>query len=151
MRDVKMSDKEKVEMLREFVKALEKFDLEKANSFCSDDFIWVLPMKTVKGKEALREIFNWLKETVKDYKIAETGNGVLVQGDLAFYEHTMSGVMQGEKVSYLAMCAYEFKGDKIKECRTVFDRLSIAEQASSKWLPKKFVNTIVNQMQKGLN
>ncbi|MDW7730154.1 MAG: nuclear transport factor 2 family protein [Bacillota bacterium] len=146
-----MSDEEKAEMMREFVKALEIFDQEKAYSFCADDLVWVMPMKTYKGKEELREFFKWLSDTVKDYKITETGNGILVQGDKAFFEHTMSGIMQGEKVSYLALCAYEFKDGKIKELRTVFDRLSIAEQASSKWLPKKFVNTIVSQMQKGLD
>ena len=72
------------------------------------------------------------------------------QGDKAFFEHSISGIMQGEKAEYLAMCAYEFSDDKINKVRTVFDRLSIAEQASSKWIEKKFVNTIINQMQKGL-
>jgi len=146
-----MSDEEKAEMMREFVKALEIFDLEKANALCADNLVWIMPIKTYKGKEELRALFNWLRDTVKDYKITETGNGILVQGDKAFFEHTMSGIMQGEKVSYLALCAYEFNDGKIKELRTVFDRLSIAEQASSKWLPKKFVNTIVSQMQKGLD
>jgi ketosteroid isomerase-like protein len=146
-----MSNEEKAEMMREFVKALEIFDLEKAYSLCADDLVWVMPMKTYKGKEELRSFFNWLRNTVKDYKITEKGNGILVQGDKAFFEHTMSGIMQGEKVSYLALCAYEFNDGKIKELRTVFDRLAIAEQASSKWLPKKFVNTIVSQMQKGLD
>jgi len=46
-----MSDKEKAELMREFVKALEIFDLEKSYSLCTDDFTWVMPMTNVKGKE----------------------------------------------------------------------------------------------------
>ncbi len=145
-----MSDEKKAEMMREFVKAFESNDFKKAASFCSDDIVWHTPMSTFKGKEELKRYFDWAAEAIKDYKIAETGIGILVQGDKAFFEHTFSGTMQGEKAAFLAICAYEFTGNKIKECRTVFDRLSIAEQASSKWLEKKFVNTIVNQMQKGL-
>lgn len=145
-----MSEDKKAEIIREFVKAFESNDFGKAATLCSDDIIWHTPLGTFKGKEELKRYFDWAAETIKDYKITETGIGILVQGDKAFFEHNISGTMQGEKGSILAMCAYEFTGNEIKECRTVFDRLSIAEQASSKWIEKKFVNTIVNQMQKGL-
>ena len=145
-----MSDEEKAKMMREFVKAIESNDFEKAESLCSDDIVWYTPMSTFKGKEELKRYFDWAAETIKEYKVTETGIGIMVQGDKAFFEHTISGIMQGEKASFLAVCAYEFTENKIKACRTIFDRLTIAEQASSKWLPKKIVNTIVNQMQKGL-
>ncbi len=145
-----MSSEKKAEIMRGFVKSFEDLDIDKAISFCTDDFDWLTPMKHFKGKEGLREFINWLAESVKDYKVTESGIGILVEGDKAFFEHTMSGEMQGEKVSFLAICTYEFSGDKIKVGRTVYDRLAIAEQASNKWLPKKLVGTIVNQMQKGL-
>ena len=146
-----MSNESKAEMMREFVKSFEALDTDKAISFCTEDFEWLTPMKHFKGKEGLKQFMKWLAETVKDYNISESGIGILVEGDKAFFEHTMSGIMQGEKVSFLAICTYEFSGDKIKACRTVYDRLAIAEQASSQWLPKKLVSTIVNQMQKGLD
>ncbi len=146
----KMSEDKKAEMMREFVKSFEVNDLDKLASLCTDDIVMSTSMGTFNGKEGLERYFNWITENVKDYKVTEAGNGILVQGDKAFFEHTLSGVMEGEKAEFLAMCAYEFRDDKIKTVRTVFDRLSIAEQASSKWIEKKFVNTIVNQMQKGL-
>jgi len=145
-----MSEDKKAEILREYVKAFESNDFEKVASLCTDDIIFESPMGTFRGKEDLRRYSDWMAENIKDYKVTEAGNGILVQGDKAIFEHTMSGKMQGEEGSVLAMCAYEFRDDKIKTVRVVFDRLSIAEQASSKWLEKKFVNTIVNQMQKGL-
>ena len=145
-----MSEDKKAEILREYVEAFESNNFEKVVSLCTDDIIFESPMGIFRGKEDLKRYFDWLSENITDNKVTEAGNGILVQGDKAFFEHTISGTMQGEKASFLAICAYEFSDDKIKTVRFLFDRLSIAEQASSKWLEKKFVNTIVNQMQKGL-
>jgi len=141
----------KAAIMRDFTSSFQVNDFEKAISLCSDDVTWETSMGKFNGKEGLKRYFDWVAENVKDYKITETGLGILEQDDRAFYEHTISGIMQGEKVEFLAMCTYEFSGDKIKNLRTVFDRLSIAEQASSnQFIPKKLVNTIINQMQKGL-
>ena len=49
-----MSDEEKAKMMREFVKAIESNDFEKAESLCSDDIVWYTPMSTFKGKEELK-------------------------------------------------------------------------------------------------
>ena len=49
------------------------------------------------------------------------------------------------------MCAYEFSNDKIREVKTVFDRLLIAKQAAKGWLPETLVNLIVKQAEKGLH
>jgi hypothetical protein len=49
------------------------------------------------------------------------------------------------------MCAYEFTNDKIKEVRTVYDRLLMAKQAAKGWLSKTLVNSIVKQAEKGLH
>ena len=147
---VNMSDDKKAEMMREFVKAFESNDLDKLTSLCTDDIVMINSIGTFSGKEGLKHYVDWLANNISDLKIAETGNGILVQGDKAFFEHTFSGTMQGEKAEFLAMCAYEFSDEKIKTVRTIFDRLSIAEQASSKWIEKKIVNNLVSQMQKGL-
>ncbi len=42
---------------------------------------------------------------MKDMKVTETGNGIIVQGDKAFFEHVLSGTYQGKKFEFLAMCA----------------------------------------------
>ncbi len=140
----------KAELMRDFVSSIESNDFDKASALCTDDLTWETSMGTFEGKEGLKRYFDWIADTVEDYKVTETGAGIIEQGDKALFEHEMSGVMQGEKVSFLAMCVYEFSGEKISKLRTVFDRLAIAEQASSQWLPKKIVNTVVNQLQKGL-
>jgi hypothetical protein len=59
--------------------------------------------------------------------------------------------MQGKRAEVLAMCAYEFDGDKIKETRTTWDRLSMAQQAVKGWLPTMMVNMMVKQAEKGLH
>ncbi len=145
-----MFGKQKTEIMRDFVDAFANNDLEKVKALCKDDFVWLTPMKKINGLNELESYFQWIADTVEGCKVTETGVGMMVKDDTALFEHTISGRMQGEDVSFLAMCIYEFEGDKIRECRTVFDRMAIAEQASSSWLPKKLVNTIVNQMQKGL-
>lgn len=145
-----MSDNRKAEMMREFVKAFEVNDFDKLLSLCTEDIVMVNSNGTFSGKEGLKHYVDWLANNISDLKITETGNGILIQGDKAFFEHTFTGIMQGENAEFLAMCAYEFSDDKIKTVRTIFDRLSIAEQASSKWIEKKIVNTLVSQMQKGL-
>ena len=146
-----MFDNKKAEIMKDFVGAFANNNFEKVKSLCTDDFVWYTPMKKVNGLDDLENYFQWIADTVEGCKVTETGAGIMVKGDTAFFEHTISGRMQGEDVSFLAICIYEFDGDKIKECRTTFDRMAIAEQASSSWLPKKLVNTIVNQMQKGLD
>ncbi len=142
----------RADLMREFVSCCEANDVDKVLTLCTEDIVWETPMGTFKGKEEMKHYMNWIADTVQDFKLTESGNKIVEQGDKAFFEHTMSGVMQGKKVSYLAICAYEFEGDKISRLRTVFDRLTIAEQASSgQFIPKKLINTIIGQMQKGLN
>jgi hypothetical protein len=50
----------------------------------------------------------------------------------------------------LALCAYEFEGEKIQSLRTIFDRLAVVEQAASGWLQRTLAGTIASQTTKGL-
>ena len=146
-----MSDEKKKEVMHTFVKSFEEMDVEKALSLCTDDVTWTTPFGIFKGKEEVKRYLDWNGTNTKDVKFTESGSGILVQGDIASFEHRISGIMQGEKVDFLAMCTYQFSGDQVKEMKTVFDRLDIAEQATSTWLPKKIVNTLVSQLHKGLD
>jgi hypothetical protein len=83
-------------------------------------------------------------------KITETGNGIIVQGDKAFFEHILSGTFQDKKYEMLAMCAYEFSGDKIKKVRSVYDRLLTAQQVVKGWLATPIVNMVVKQSEKSM-
>ena len=103
--------------------------------------------KAIKGKVGY--IVD-LDKKMKDIKVKECGLGIIAQGNKAFFEHELSGTAGGKKVAFLAFCAYEFEGGKIKEVRTTYDRLSMAQQAAS-GLPKMMVNMIVKQAEKGLH
>ena len=144
-----MADEKIVSIMREFVKTLGKEDIEKTLSYFTEDGVWVNPNGTFKGKEELRRYLTVMSESMQDVTVTECGNGIIVQGDKAFFEHVIAGTMKGERAEVLAMCAYEFSGDKIKESRTTYDRLSMAEQAAT-GLGKWMVNLIVKQAEKGL-
>ena len=145
-----MAEEKIASIMRDFVGAMAKGDVEKMLSFLTEDAAWVNPNGTFKGKEELRRYLTWMAQTMQDAMITETGNGIIVQGNKAFFEHVIAGTMNGMKYEGLAMCAYEFKGEKIKELRTAWDRLSMAKQVAKGWLAKWGVNSIVKQAEKGL-
>ncbi len=146
-----MAEEKIAGIMRDFAKTMEKGDAEKTLSFFTEDGVWVNPNGTFRGKEELRRSLTWMAQTMRDMSVTECGNGIIVQGNKAFFEHVIAATVEGQKVEVLAMCAYEFRGDKIKETRTTFDRLSLAKQAAKGWLPKKLVNFMVKQAEKGLH
>ena len=137
-------------IMREFVKTMEDGDVEKTLAYFAEDGVWINPNGTFRGKAELRRYMTVMYDQMKDTKVKECGNGIIAQGNKAFFEHEISSTMQGKRATILAFCAYEFAGDKIKEVRTTFDRLSMAQQAVKGWLPKMMVNMIVKQSEKGL-
>ena len=136
-------------LVREFLKTMESGDLEKSLAYFTDNAVWTCPQGTFRGKDEIRRYMAALNDQMKDTKVTECGNGLFVQGNKALIEHEISGTMQGKKASVLAFCAYEFEGDKIKEVRSAFDRLSMAQQITS-GLPNMMVNMIAKQSQKGM-
>ena len=145
-----MADEKIPGIMRDFVKAMEKGDVEKQLSLLTEDAVWANPNGTFKGKEELRRYLTVMSESMQDVTVTECGNGIIVQGNKAFFEHVIGGTMKGRRAEVLAMCAYEFSGDKIKEVRTTYDRLSMAQQAAT-GLGKWMVNLIVKQAEKGLH
>jgi predicted ester cyclase len=126
-------------------------DVEKALSFCAEDATWIAPEGTFQGKEELRRYATWMKSALQDRSFTEEGIGILVRGDQAAFEHTFEGTFEGEKVRWLAMCAYEFSEGKIQHMRTVSDRLSILQQAAKGWLEETVVSSLVKRAEKGLH
>lgn len=141
---------EKAGIMREFVKAMAAGDVEKTLAYFSEDAVSVDPYGTYKGKEAIKRNLTTMSTNMKDMKVTETGNGIILQGDKAFFEHVLSGTFQGKKFEMLAMCAYEFSGDKIKNVRSVYDRLLVAQQVVKGWPAKPFVNMVVKQSEKAM-
>ena len=139
---------DKATIIREYEKAKADMDLEKAFSYLTDDVVLVTPNGTYKNKEAIKNFLITMAKDMKDTKVTETGNGIIVQGDKAFFERVISGTFQGQKYIVPTMGAYEFSGNKIKAVRDIGDRLLVAQQAAKGWLPKTMVNMIVRQMEK---
>ena len=143
-----MAKEEIANIMRDFVQTMAKGDVEKTLSFFTEDGVFVTPNGTFKGKDELRRHLSAEAESIQNMRVTETGNGIIVEGNKAFFEHIIAGTVQGKRAEVLAMCAYEFSDGKIKETRSVFDRLSQAQQAAKGWLPKMLVNFIVKQMEK---
>jgi ketosteroid isomerase-like protein len=145
-----MSEEKNAGTMREFVKTMAAGDVPKIMSFLADDPVFTTPYGTYKGKEAIQPLMAAMAKNMPDMKITECGNGVICQGDKAFFEHNISGTYQGKKYDCLAMCAYEFSGDKIKNMRTVYDRLLMAQQLVKGWPARPIVNMVVKQSEKAM-
>jgi len=145
-----MADEKIPGIMRDFSRALEAKDTEKVLSFFTDDGSWTTPEGIFKGKDEIRRFLKWQFNQVHDIKITEHGNGIIAQGNAAFYEHMIAGTVRGVKAEYLSLCAWEFKDDKIKALRTVNDRLSLARQVARGWLAKWLVSLVANRAEKGL-
>ena len=145
-----MAEEKVPSLMREFVKTMEDGDVEKTLAYFAEDGVWTNPHGTFRGKDELRRCVSAMYAQMKNIKVNECGLGIIAQGNKAFFEHEISSTMQGKKANALAFCAYEFEGDKIKEVRSAFDRLSMAQQITS-GLPRMMVNMIVKQAEKGLH
>ena len=143
-----MTNEEIAKTMRDFVQTMAKGDVEKTLSFFTEDGVFVTPNGTFKGKDELRRHLSAEAESIQNMRVTETGNGIIVEGNKAFFEHIIAGTVQGKRAEVLAMCAYEFSDGKIKEVRSAFDRLSQAQQSVKGWLPKILINFIVKKMEK---
>lgn len=145
-----MSEEQVKNTMREVRKALEAKDTEKVLSLLTEDATWEAPEGTFKGKAEVKRYVTWLNQ-MPDLKITESGIKIMAQGNTGVYEHIISGTFEGRKWEVLTMCVYEFAGDKIKNIRSVNDRLAIAKQTAKGMIAKRAVNAIVNAMEKGLH
>ena len=146
-----MAKEEIISIMRNFKDAYNKKDLEESLSFFAEDADCVYPDGVFKGKEEIKRYFKRLFEIIPDQKVIESGVKIIAEEDRAVYEHIFEGSYEGMKYQILALCICEFKGDKIQHIRTVYDRLSLAKQVAKGKMAKMAVNSIINQMEKGLH
>jgi uncharacterized protein (TIGR02246 family) len=109
-----MTEEKIASIMRDLIKSLETGDVEKTLSFFAEDGVWINPNGTFKGKEELRRYLTNSAQLMRDVKVTETGNKIIVQGNKAFYEHDIAATIEGKRAEGLAMCAYEFTNDKIQ-------------------------------------
>ena len=142
---------EKIESkVREYINAINKKDTEKALSFFTDDATWTANEGIFKGREELKRYITWMFESLPDISIADDGIGIIVQGNIAVYQHTFEATVEGIKIKVPSICVYEFSGEKCKNHWAYNDRLSSAKQAVTGLIGRKVVNTLINRMEKGL-
>jgi len=146
-----MSEDNHVSMILELARAFESGDLDKILSLFDDDITFVNPFGTFEGKAEAERFLSWNLKSVKFEKISEEGIGILVQGNKAFYDHKVVCQLDDTPAEFFVMSSYEFSNGKFKLWRQIFDRLSIAEQTASGFLPQKAVRAIVQAARKGLD
>ena len=146
-----MSEKKIEGIMRDFVKAIEEQNVEKALSFLTDDAEYVTPEGTFKGKEEVRRYLIWGTRTTLYQKVRDAGIGIMVRGNRAVFEHIVEGTYEGTRYEALTICVYEFSDEKIQHLRTVVDRLSIAKQVAKGWFAKRIMNSIIARAEKGLH
>ena len=146
-----MSEEKIESIMRDFLAALGARDVEKALSFLAEDATWVLPEGTFRGKGEIGRYLRWMMQSIPDFAYSEAGIGIVVRGNKAAYEHVLTATIRGAKCEWLALCAYEFTGEKIQRLRTVNDRLSVVKQAARGWFQRAIVNSLLRQAEKGLH
>lgn len=137
-------------IIRNFVGALEKGDLDGALSFFTEDATWYTAPGTFRGKDEIKKYATWLIQTVSNMKFTDDGVGILVQGNKALYQHILTGTFEGITFKVPAVCTYEFDGEKCKNHWTINDRLLIAKQVVKGPIAKMAVSAIINRTEKGL-
>src|SRR4030042_4591304 len=130
-----MSEEQIKAAMRGFVKSIMEADVTKSLSYLAQDVVWVAPQGTFKGSAEVQKYLTWMKQVAKDCKITETGIGILVQGNTAAFEHNIAATTDNMKWEIPALCVYEFKGDKIQNIRSFYDRLAQASQVVKGVIP----------------
>ena len=118
-------------LMRDCVKAMADGRIDEAVEFFADDGVWITPFGKFVGKEQIKKFLDWQRSQMT-YTVEIAGNDIIASDRKAFFEHFIKANLQGKPVELSAMCAWEFdNNDKVKACRTVYDRFSTLEQAAT--------------------
>ena len=129
--------------------AMVKKDIEKLLSFFTDDARLISSEGTFIGKKEIGRYFTWMSEPYEE--TTSTTVNLIVQGDKAAHEYVIEATSaDGTRVSLPGVAMYDFKDGKAQEIRGYLDRLMMAKQVVKGWFPKRIINTIVKQAEKGL-
>ena len=146
-----MTEIEYESIIRDFVYALERKDIDRALGFFTNDATWITASGTFKGTKEIKNYIVWLVESLSDITFTDDGVGLIVQGTNAVYQHIFRSTFEGKKLNAPSVCTYQFSGNKCKNHWSISDRLLMAKQAAAGPIAKKAVNAIVNRMEKGLH
>ena len=133
------------DLMRDCVKAMADGKNAEAADYFAEDGIWITPFGKFVGREEILHFLDWQKDQMS-YTVEIAGNDIIISDKKAFFEHFIKANVQGKPVEMSAMCAWEFNADnKVKECRTVYDRFSTLEQAAT-GIGKMMVGMIAKQL-----
>jgi len=144
-----MTDQQIKDAIHGFLKSWTAGDVKNALSFFAEDALFVTPLGTFKGTAQIEKYITWVSRMTKDYKVTETGIGIITQGDVGVIEYNLSGIYHGMKWETPAMAIYEFENGKIGSMRGFYNVLSRSQQ-TTKGISRWIVNLVVNGAQKGL-
>lgn len=114
-----MTEKKFEVMIRDYVDALEKNDVDRALSFFTNDAVWSNPKGVYTGTKELTEYLTWLFKTLSDMKFVDDGVGVIVQENKGIYQHILECTIRGSKIKVPTFCTYLFDGRKCEIHRTI--------------------------------
>jgi ketosteroid isomerase-like protein len=159
-----MSEEKLVSVICDFVEAIVKQDVEKTLSFITEDVVWVQPEGTFKGKGEVKRLLTWLPKSFwySQVKVRDAGIGILVRGNNAVYEQIIEGVSAHDRTYEApAISIFEFSGEKIRQYRTLCDRVTLGKQGCGKqgcgkqgyggWLDRKILGGILDTWEEGLH
>jgi len=100
----------------------------------------------------LRRYWTWNVKVNPNIKYRDAGVGMVVKGNNVFMSSSWNvSHREGGSLKSMGWHVYEISDNKIQWKSSFYDRLSIAEQGAQGWLQKRMINSIVNQMEKGLH
>ncbi len=144
-----MTDEQIKDAIRGFLKSWTAGDIKSALSFFAEDALFITPLGAFKGTKQIEKYITWVNRMTQDYKMTETGIGIMTRGDVGVIEYILSGISRGMKWELPGMAVYEFRNGKIANMRGIYNILSRSQQ-TTKGLSRWIVNLVVNGAQKGL-
>lgn len=144
-----MVDERIAGLINNYIQSFEKGDVETSVSMFTENGSITCPEGKFQGKENIKRYLENMKIRMKDLKITCSGNKILTNNNKGLVEHDIAATIDGKRGSVLAMCAYEFEGDKITNIRTTYDRLTVAKQAAKGFIAQSLVNMVVKETEKG--
>jgi ketosteroid isomerase-like protein len=145
-----MTEEQIKNTVRNYLQVSASGDVNRSLLFLAKDSEVITGGQTFKGIDEIRKYLTWMSSNTKDFKVTETGMGIVAEANTAVVEHIISGIARGKRLEIPAVCIYEFKNDRIQSIRGFNDRLGMARQAARGPFERWMVNMMINASEKGL-
>lgn len=146
------------EKVAEYVAAYEARDIDRLLALFADDAEVTLAPGTFRGKDEIRELYEWDARLSPTALVRDIGIGVLVSGQTAVCERTISLTYEGLPYQEEAATIFEFDdAGRIRRQRSYYDKLALMAQIASQYpgiqgrIFRRLTGYLVAQGQKGLD